>query len=309
MTETTPMKTLVDALEKSKKSMSMVAAKVVTPDKLIKIAVAAAQRTPLLLQCTPQSIVRSVLQGAELGLTPGSALNSAYLVPFKNKGDVYEAQLIVSAQGLVELAYRSGLISFISAEVVFEGDEFEYELGLNPVLRHVPADETVDPAKITHAYMVVGFKDGSKQFRVMTRKQIDRIRSISKAANSGPWVNHYAEMAKKTVVKNGMKYVPKSIEVARAMQLDDASESGDWSGLDFESPEANYIEGTEAEKPSAIGKTTAKVLESATLSREDEMLLSDIRSAEADERETLLATASVAVKAAWDSENGQEPLL
>ena len=217
--------------------MSAVAAKMVTPDKLIKIAVAAAQRTPLLLQCTPTSIVRAVIQGAELGLTPGSALNQAYLVPFKN-GNNYEAQLIVSAGGFCELAYRTGLVSSIDVEVVYEGDEFEYELGLTRKLKHIPADETIDSANITHAYAIVTFKDGTTAFRVMTRKGVDRIRQMSKAGNNGPWVNHYAEMAKKTVVKNLMKYIPKSIEVMRAVALDNAQESGDFSIVDFDTADA-----------------------------------------------------------------------
>ena len=236
------MRTLVEALQKAKGSMSAVAAKVVTPDKLIKIAVAAAQRTPLLLQCTPASIVRAVMQGAELGLTPGSALNSAYLVPFKNtKTNEWEAQLIVSAQGLSELAYRSGLVSFILAEVVYDGDEFNYKLGLNPELDHVPTDETIDPSKITHAYMVVGLKDGTRAFRVLTRKGIDRIMQRSpsvKSGNNSPWNTDYAEMARKTVIKNGMKYVPKSIEVAKAIALDNAIETGDYTSIDFDIPEA-----------------------------------------------------------------------
>lgn len=309
---TGPMQTLVESLNKAKGSMSAVAAKMVTPDKLIKIAIAAAQRTPLLLQCTPQSIVRAVMQGAELGLTPGSALNHAYLVPFKNDGK-YEAQIIVSAQGLTELMYRSGLISFVLSEVVYEGDEFEYELGLEPKLRHVPTDETIDPTKITHAYMVVGLKDGSKVFRVMTRKAIDRIRQISKAANSGPWVNHYAEMARKTVIKNGSKYVPKSIEVARAIALDNAVESGDWSGIEFDIPEANnVIEGEEVKPPSAIGKLAEKVAANTAdipqLTREQSMALDEIRSAEVDDRTELLASADVEVVNAWQRENGQAGL-
>lgn len=252
------MKTLVEALGKAKGSMSAVAAKVVTPDKLIKIAIAAAQRTPALLECTPASIVRAVMQGAELGLTPGSALNSAYLVPFKN-GNTWEAQLIISAQGLTELAYRSGMVSFILSEVVYEGDQFTYKLGLNPELEHVPTDETIDPTKITHAYMVVGLKDGTRAFRVMTRKGIDRIRGISKAGQSGPWVNHYAEMARKTVIKNGMKYVPKSIEVAKAIALDNAQETGDYTGIDFDIPEA--LPEPPASLPEPEEKATTKLAE------------------------------------------------
>lgn len=253
-----PIKTLAEALQKSSKSMSQVAASIVTPEKLIKIAIAAAQRNPTLLQCSPSSMVRAVMQGAELGLTPGSALNHAYLVPFKN-GGAYEAQLIVSAQGLTELMYRSGLVAFVTSEVVYEGDVFEYELGLEPKLRHVPTDETIDPAAITHAYMVVGLKDGSRVFRVMTRKGVDRIRAKSKASGSGPWVTDYAEMARKTVIKNGSKYVPKSIEVARAIAFDDAAETGDWSGIDFEAPEALPEPAETVEESPTVSKSAEKM--------------------------------------------------
>lgn len=259
----TPLHQLKDALIAAKGSMSAVAAKMVTPDKLIKIGIAAAQRNPTLLKCSTASIVRAIIQGAELGLTPGSALNSAYLVPFKNKtsggGEVWEAQLVVSAQGLSELVYRSGLVSFISAEVVYEGDDFHYELGLEPKLLHVPMDETIDANKITHAYMVVGLKDGSRVFRVMTRKAIDRIRDRSpQGGEKGPWKDHYAEMARKTVLKNGFKYVPKSIEVAKAISLDNAQETGDFSSLDFETPDA--LPEPQASVPGTSAAVASKVL-------------------------------------------------
>lgn len=263
---TSPLKTLSDALQKASGSLKMVAASKVTPDKLIKIAIAAAQRTPLLLQCTPASIVRSVMQGAELGLTPGSALNSAYLVPFKN-GGVYEAQLIVSAQGLCELMYRSGLVASVDAEVVYRGDEFEFELGLNRKLRHVPSGATIDPKEITHAYVVVTMMNGTTAFRVMSRAEIDRIRSRSKAGNNGPWVTDYAEMARKTVIKNGSKYVPKSIEVAKAIALDNAVESGTgWTGLDLDIDESITAEFSD----SAEVKGTVSALSNKLITESDE---------------------------------------
>lgn len=274
------MRTLAEALTKAKGSMSAVAARIVTPDKLIKIALGAAQRTPLLLSCTPESIVRAVMQGAELGLTPGSALNQAYLVPFKNNknGDwIWEAQLIISAQGLCELAYRSGLVSFVSVEVVYEGDEFEYELGLDPKLRHVPADETIDPDKITHAYFVVGLKGDSKIFRVMTRKAIDRIKmrspSMKGATPSGPWISDYAEMAKKTVAKNGFKFVPKSIEVARAIALDNAHETGDYTSIDFDIPDSLPASIQEDETPPDTGKKATSALANKIKGKHKEVTL------------------------------------
>jgi recombinational DNA repair protein RecT len=73
-------------------------------------------------------------------------------------------------------------------------------------------------------------------------------------------VTDYAEMARKTVIKNGMKYVPKSIEVARAVQLDNAVESGDWTDIEFDAPEA--LSGLEA-MPLAEG-TSKKVAKAIT---------------------------------------------
>jgi len=263
-----PEETLKLALSRAKSSFSAIAAKHISPERLMKVALGAATRNPLLLQCTPASLVRAVMQGAELGLEPGSALNHAYLVPFKNKKvtpEIWEVQLIIGYMGLAELAYRSGLVSFITAEVVYESDTFEFELGLDPVLKHIPDGDDIDPKNITHAYMVVGLKDGSKIFKVMNRLQIDRIRARSQAGNSNysPWATDYAEMAKKTVIKNGMKLVPKSIEMARALRLEDAIETGDPSLLDFEIPEAMAFEmtgnaeplrGTDAVKAKAVVK-------------------------------------------------------
>lgn len=265
-------KTLSEALKKASGSLSAVAARMVTPDKLIKIAVAAAQRTPLLLECSPSSIVRAVIQGAELGLVPGSALNQAYLVPFKNKNtQAWEAQLIISAQGLAELAYRSGMVSFVDVDVVYEGDEFEFSKGLNPELRHVPKGVTSDPAKITHAYIIVALKDGGKVFRVMTRADIERLKQRSPSVRGGsrsPWDTDYAEMARKSVAKNGFKYVPKCIEVARAIALDNAAETEDWTGLDFDAPEArDFIDveaSSEAETSPTVKSVESKIKAKAT---------------------------------------------
>jgi len=254
-----PAKVLQDLLVSRSKSIAAVAAKGLDAQRVIKIVLGAAMRNPTLLQCEPNSVLRSVIQSVELGLEPGGALGEAHLVPFwNNKKTCYECQLIIDYKGIAALMYRSGLIDFITAEVVYEGDEFEYELGLDPKLRHVPMDETIDPKAITHAYMVVGIKGGARSFRVMTRRAIERIRNefsatgkdTAKYGPKGPWVDHYAEMAKKTVLKGGSKLLPKSIEVARLVQFDDAAETGDWSAIDFDSPDAL------PENAEAVGSTT-----------------------------------------------------
>lgn len=121
------------------------------------------------------------------------------------------------------LARRSGEISTIQAHVVCKGDRFEFELGLDPRLSHVPSLEGGE-REITHAYMVAHLKDGGVQVEVMTKADIDRIRSRSRSGGAGPWVTDYKEMARKTVVRRGMKYLPLTTEVREAVAVDEEVE-------------------------------------------------------------------------------------
>ncbi len=54
----------------------------------------------------------------------------------------------------------------------------------------------------------------------MTRKQIELVRAQSKAGNNGPWVTHWEEMAK-TAIRRLFKYLPVSIEIQRAVSMDE----------------------------------------------------------------------------------------
>lgn len=78
-----------------------------------------------------------------------------------------------------------------------------------------------EDAPVTHVYAVARLKDGGTQFEVMTRKQIELVRSQSKAGNNGPWVTHWEEMAKKTAIRRLFKYLPVSIEIQRAVSMDE----------------------------------------------------------------------------------------
>lgn len=230
--------TLKQSLESAKGSIAAVAAKHLTPKRLLKMGLAASQRSPKLLECTPQSFVRAIVGCSELGLEP-SSLGHVYLVPYNNKGTM-EVQLIIGYRGLIELAYRSGQIVSIDVQAVYEGDRFKRVLGLSPLLEHEPMDED-DPAKLTHCYVVIKLQNGGTIVECMTRKQVDRIRSRSKSSSNGPWVTDYAEMAKKTVLRRALKRCPMSIEMTKAEALDIAEARPDESGYgDFDWIDADY---------------------------------------------------------------------
>ena len=213
-------------------SIKAVSASHMSPERLYRIVLACVTRTPALQRCTIESIFRASLQAAELGLEPGSATGDAYLVPY---GD--QCQLIPGYRGLIALAMRSGHVAKVEARVVYQGDVFLQEYGLTPVLKHVPNYEgSRDPKDITYAYCLIWLTSGEVLVDVMTRVDIERIRSKSKAANSGPWVEHYAEMCRKTVARRALKYAPMSVEMKKAVAIDDAADTGDTSLLaEFES--------------------------------------------------------------------------
>jgi len=239
----TAIATLRDLLEKSKSKFQDVIPKHLSADRLVRVAIVACSRTPKLLLCTPVSVLNSVMQAAQLGLEPGGPLGDAYLVPYKDT-----CQLIVGYRGLISLARRSGKIESLEAHVVHSKDRFVCRYGLAPVLEHEP-DWSENPGPPVAVYAVAKLKDGGTQSEVMTKAQIDAIRSRSRASGEGPWVSDYDEMARKTVVRRLCKYLPLSVEVADALDEDARAEFG---------PSTPVIEIPTDDVP-AIATTTSQV--------------------------------------------------
>lgn len=211
-------------------TIKAVAAKHLTPERVFRLVVVNVSKTPALQKCTIESIFRCVVQSVELGLEPGSALGEGYLVPYGN-----QCKFIPGYRGLIALAYRSGQVRSVSAFCVYQGDKFEFELGLNPKIVHVPdTSGDKDQKLITFAYCVIQLKDGGLVYDVMSRAEVDAIRARSMAGNSGPWVTDFAEMARKTVVRRCLKYAPMSVEMSKALAVEDAIDTGDTSSIDAE---------------------------------------------------------------------------
>lgn len=223
------MNTIKDLINRSKDQISARLPKHLTADRIMKVALTAINKTPKLLECSRESLLMSIMQAAEMGLEPGGLLGEGYLVPYGT-----QCQFIPGYRGLISLARRSGQIVSIEAHVVFQKDEFECGFGLDPFLKHTPAWEEVDPGPLRFVYAVAKLKDGGVQFEVMSRAQIEGIRAKSKAGRSGPWVDHFDEMARKTVIRRLFKYLPVSVELAQALEIQASAETGDFSGITIE---------------------------------------------------------------------------
>lgn len=219
----TPKQHLTNLLAKNKDAFNASLPSGMSVDRFQRLLLTAANTNPELLKCTPNSFLAAGVTAAQLGLEPNDPRGLAYLIPFKDKNRGKIVNFIIGYRGMLDLARRSGMVSSINAFPVFEGDTFEYRLGLDPHLEHIPAEDgDDDPAKLTHVYAVAKVQ-GEPQFVVLTRKQIERTRASSQGGSSpySPWQKYYVEMALKTALRRLCKWLPQTVEMAAAQQLDE----------------------------------------------------------------------------------------
>lgn len=195
---------------------------VLTPERFTRITLSALSTNPQLESCTPESFLGAMMTAAQLGMEPNTPLGQAYLIPFRNHGTL-ECQFQLGYKGLIDLAYRSGEVTVIQAHTVYENDEFEYELGIDPKLRHVPAKK--DRGAPVYFYAMFKTKTGGYGFEVMSKEDVDdharRYSQSFRKGSSSPWQTNYEEMAKKTVLKRALKYAPLKSEFVRGLSQDE----------------------------------------------------------------------------------------
>lgn len=221
--------TVKDVLERAMPEIRNALPKHMTPERMIRIAFSAISRNPTLLKCTPMSLAKAVIEASELGLEPSGILGHAYLVPYQNRQNGQtEAQLQIGYRGFIELAGRSGRIRSINAEVVYEGDEFEFLRGTEEFLRHRADLDRPDDAAPRCAYAVAHYKDGGVDFELVSLAKIEQAKRSSKTADrkDSPWQLYPEEMMRKTAIRRLAKRLPLSPELLTSAVRDEYREAG-----------------------------------------------------------------------------------
>lgn len=244
-------RTVRDLFIRSKDQIAMALPSHLKPDRMIRVALTTIRQTPKLLECTPISLLKCVMQASALGLEPDPLLGRCYMVPFRDtKKGITEATLIIGYKGLIDLARRSGEIVSLEAHVVYERDEFRFEFGSGECLIHRPGFMQ-DRGQITHAWAMARFKGGGHQFEVMDYWELEAVRGMSKQGNFGPWVDHRAEMYRKTVVRRLAKFLPLSPQLVSHLAGEEMVDSG-------MSPGEVYGDADEMIETTATVTTTSK---------------------------------------------------
>lgn len=214
-------KNVYELMQEMKPEFEKALPKHVLAERFIRTAWTEVRKNETLLQADAGSLMGAVMQSAQLGLLPGSVLGHCYLIPYYNKKKgVYEVQFQIGYKGYIELLRRTGEVSTVIAREVFENDEFNCEYGLNDKLEHTPLI-LGDRGKEVAYYAVVKFRDGGHAFLVMSKTDVEKHRDKNAASKYGPWVDHFNAMAKKTVIKQLVNYLPLSMEVQQSISADE----------------------------------------------------------------------------------------
>jgi recombination protein RecT len=235
-------RTIQNTIERMMPEIKKALPNTITPERFTRITLSALSNNPTLKLCSELSFLSAMMTSAQLGLEPNTPLQQAYIIPYKNHGN-YEAQFQIGYKGLIDLAYRSGQVKTIYAEAVHENDTFEYELGLNPKLVHVPADR--NRGEVTHYYAVFKLVNGGEGMFVASKDDILKHAekySKSYAKDTSPWKSNFDEMAKKTVIKQVLKYAPLSTDFMSKLTADETIHKTISDDMTLEPNETDWID-------------------------------------------------------------------
>lgn len=214
---------LKSLLERSSAVLHAVLPRHVTPERLWRTLLVAANRNPDILKCTQASVIECITRAGELGLDLSGTMGEAYAVPFNNKvtrtlangakEDVWvmQLQMIPGYRGLAKLARQSGEVARIEAEEVRKNDRFVYRKGSDFRVEFEPC-LTGDRGEVVGFYAYARLADGSEQADYMTVADVEKVRQKAKSKNSPAWQDWFSEMGRKTVFRRLSKWLPLSSE-------------------------------------------------------------------------------------------------
>lgn len=222
-----PLAQFNNFMEKFKPQLALALPKHLTADRMARLALTAFSTSPALQRCDAKSIAASIMTAGQLGLEPG--VNGAgYLIPYGQT-----CTFVPGWKGLVDLVSRSGRGTVFTG-VIFKDQDYTFTDGARRDLVIHNETELDAPEDITHAYAVGWVKDAVMPIIELwtvakIRKHRDKYNKVGKKHYS---YRDWEMYARKVPLLQVLKYMPCSIEVANAIAISNASESGRQATID-----------------------------------------------------------------------------
>lgn len=160
-------------------------------------------KRPALEVCTKESVATALLDMALQGLSPTK--KQCYFIVYGNKLVMQR-----SYQGTIAIAKRVAGVKEVNAFAIYEGDQIEFtvdlETGRRKVTKHEQKFENINPEKTKGAYAVAIYEDGTTEYEIMTRAQVEASWGMGNAKGNSPAHKKFPdEMAKKSVISRLLK--------------------------------------------------------------------------------------------------------
>lgn len=211
-------------VEKWSPELAKVAYRGFTADRVLTAALHAAVHEPKLFDATPVSLRLALVKVARWGLDIG---DTVHLVPLQTKVKRNGQETYVTRveawpdyKGLKALAMRQGIVRGMEEFPVYAADRFEYALGLDAFLRHVPV-AAKDRGKLIGAYSIIRLPYGAKTFHYLPIEDVDAIRKSSRSWGLEKFPACPPWYAMKTVVRDYLNRQPKQGALSEALAADD----------------------------------------------------------------------------------------
>ncbi len=231
-------------IQKSLNELGKAVPSCMSAERLARIAFTTLRLNSKLTECTPESFLGALFQSAQLGLEP-NVEGQAYIIPYLNSKKitnpetgkpewikVMEAQFQIGYKGYIELFYRHNAADYIDMHTVYENDIFEFNYGTEAYLKHCPTFK--DRGNVIAFYAVAKIKNGGSVFKVMSKEECmahgeTHSKCFDKETKTfdknSPWFKDPNAMCKKTVLIQLAKLLPKSIELQKALAMDNTTKS------------------------------------------------------------------------------------
>lgn len=196
----------------------------VDPGRFMRCALTAINVVPKLAQCTQESVLAGLMQAAQLGLEVADVRGQAYLIPrWDGRDRCMKAGFQLGYRGMIDLAARGGIT--VTVDDICGNDQYDFERGTNAYLRHKPT--LADRGDVIAYYAVATFADGrTPAFVVMGRGEAEAHRDKFASTKTkegeiyGTWIEHFDAMARKTVIRKLLNYLPATVELRQAAAIE-----------------------------------------------------------------------------------------
>lgn len=197
----------------------------IKPERFQRIVLTAVLSDPALLRADRKTLLESAMRAAQDGLLPDKREGAFVVFNTKVKIDGKEqwinaVQWMPMIQGVIKKMHQSGEIMMITAKVVYGGDTFR--AWVDDDGEHVAYEQAEHPDYdiIRQVFAMAKTKAGAVYVETLTTRDIEKIRSVSRSKDSGPWAKWWEEMAKKSAIRRLAKRLPLSAEIHDLIQRD-----------------------------------------------------------------------------------------